>query len=315
MELRKLRKNSQHDDLLLGIAAIYKVSLKGVPELIGTGFWITEQGHLVTAWHVIADNIGENGIDRGPIYALQTTRSRNAIIRTLRRSHQHKDFDLALSETVSEDPASEPTRPLQLTLDEPSIAEPIFTHAFLSPTQDFAGEKYEGIPTTTFTGTLAIPSLDIVFDLVITARIGRGFVTQIFEKARDSVMLPFPCFESDIPIYGANSGGPVFDAKGRICGINCSSFQGAAASFHVPLKGILDLWVNEIALVPEDPIPRRRSVAELGLAKRMHFEPPLTKVFFPLWLRVLLWPYHLFLNLRSHIVWKLHRSQEQQQKP
>lgn len=42
-------------------------------------------------------------------------------------------------------------------------------------------------------------------------------------KDRDSVMLPFSCLQSDIPIYGANSGGPVFDDEGRACAVNCTS--------------------------------------------------------------------------------------------
>ena len=68
--------------------------------MIGSGFWLTEKGHLVTAWHVIADNIGKNGIDEGPIYAMQTYGDRRAVPRVLRKTSQHRTYDLALSETI-----------------------------------------------------------------------------------------------------------------------------------------------------------------------------------------------------------------------
>jgi hypothetical protein len=35
--------------VIWGIAPIYKVYLGGEAQLIGTGFWITEAGHLITA--------------------------------------------------------------------------------------------------------------------------------------------------------------------------------------------------------------------------------------------------------------------------
>ena len=112
-------------------------------------------------------------------------------------------------------------------------------------------------------------------------------------------MMPFPCFRSDIPIYGANSGGPVFDTSGRVCGVNCTSYQGQDIAFHMPLKGILDLWAREIEFFPEDPAPRNRSVLEMGLAKRIHFDPPLANVVFPIWARIAHIPYHFYLNFMA----------------
>jgi hypothetical protein len=61
MRLYRQKRQRGIADGITGIAPIYKVSLEGNVDLIGTGFWITEKGHLVTAWHVIADNIGKDG--------------------------------------------------------------------------------------------------------------------------------------------------------------------------------------------------------------------------------------------------------------
>jgi hypothetical protein len=146
-----------------------------------------------------------------------------------------------------------PTRPLPMTIDEPKIGDPLFTHAFLSRDQKFSDEKYQGISTSSFDGLMAIPDLSLTYELSFQSRVGFGHLTEIFKEARDRVLLPFPCFQSDLPLYGANSGGPVFDKKGRICGINCTSFVGESISFHIPLKAILELGARDIEFIPEDP--------------------------------------------------------------
>jgi hypothetical protein len=308
MRLRKLTRRETINQGLAGIAAIYKVSLEGEAKLIGTGFWITETGHLITAWHVIEDNIGDDGVDRGPIYAMQALGSGAAIPRVLRKSDKHKIFDLALSETqVLGGPHAYPTRPLPMTIDEPKIGDPLFTHAFLSHDQKFSDEKYQGISMSSFDGLMAIPGLSLTYELSFQSRVGFGHLTKIFKEARDRVLLPFPCFQSDLPLYGANSGGPVFDKKGRICGINCTSFVGESISFHIPLKAILELGARDIEFIPEDPVPRWRTVTELGLAKRVPFQPSLERVFFTHGQRLIFFFYHSILDLRSWVRWWLSR--------
>jgi hypothetical protein len=304
MRLKKLSRRKTLKQGLAGIAPIYKVSLEGEAKLIGTGFWITETGHLITAWHVIEDNIGEDGVDRGPIYAMQALGGGAAIPRVLRKSHKHEIFDMALSETlVLGGQNAHPTRPLPMTLDEPKIGDPLVTHAFLARDQKFNDEKYQEILTTGFDGLMAIPDLGLTYELSFQARVGFGHLTAIFKEARDRVLLPFPCFQSDIPLYGANSGGPVFDKKGRICAVNCTSFAGDAISFHIPLKGILGLGARDIEFVPEDPVPRWRTVAELGLARRVPFYPSLERVFFTLGQRLILRCCHVIMDSMSWIRW------------
>ena len=306
MRLRKPARRQTLQEGLTGIAAIYKVSFDGEATLIGTGFWITETGHLITAWHVIEDNIGQDGVDRGPIYAMQALGNGKAIPRVLRKSHKHKIFDLALSETqVFGGPHAYPTQPLPMTLDEPEIGDPLFTYAFLSHDQQFCDEKYQGVSTSGFHGLLAIPDLSLTYELSFQARVGFGHLIEIFKEARDRVLLPFPCFQSDIPLYGANSGGPVFNTKGRICAVNCTSFAGQDVSFHIPLKGILELGARDIEFIPEDPAPRWRTVAELGLAKRVPFHPSLERVFFTRGERLIFRCYHIILDLRSWVRWWL----------
>lgn len=307
MRLRQPRGEGLNDPLV-GTAPIFKISLKGSAQLIGTGFWVTTHGHLITAWHVIQDNIGKDGVDEGPICAVQTLHDRTFVVRMLRKSDKHDTFDLALSETVVPFDEAPLTIRHMLTLDEPKIGSRVHTHSFLAPNQNFLGERNPGVTTFSFQGEGFIPEGDLRFDVSYMARVGFGKVTDRFPDGRDVVMLPFPCFQSDMPIYGANSGGPVFDEKGRVCGINCTSYEGSDISFHVPLKGVLHLWARDVEFIPEDPVPRRRSVLELGLAKRVLFDPPLIKVIFPLPLRILLWPYHRYLGWWAGLRWKLHEA-------
>jgi hypothetical protein len=126
-------------DLLTGIAPVFRIDLEsGKASLIGTGFWVTDTGHLVTAWHVVEENIGHDGVDRGPIFAVQTFPDRSIAIRTFSKSDKHPKFDLALSETVTDPPAAErPTLPIAMSLNELSIGEPVFSFAVLADDQAF----------------------------------------------------------------------------------------------------------------------------------------------------------------------------------
>lgn len=309
MILNKLRSNPHSGDELIGIAPIYKVSLTGEATLIGTGFWVTERGHLITAWHVINDNIGIDGVDTGPIYAMCMSPDRTHTPRVLRKSYKDKTFDLALCETEgSDDAEGRLTWPLQMTLDERRIGDAVSTHAFVSQEQVFFDGTYGGKTTSKFNATIGIPDYGIEFDICFMTRQEFGHVGTIFEKARDTSMLPFPCFQSDMPIYGANSGGPVFDGKGRICGVNCTSYEGTDISFQIPIKGVLDLWMRDISLIPEDPMPRGRTLLELGLAKRVLFDPPLANVFFSFGQRLILRPWQAFHIARCWFYWKLQKA-------
>lgn len=56
-----------------------------------------------------------------------------------------------------------------------------------------------------------------------TASRSVGNVKEIYMLRRDSVMLPFPCFEVDSQYEPGMSGGLVINSNGELCGIVCSS--------------------------------------------------------------------------------------------
>jgi len=54
-----------------------------------------------------------------------------------------------------------------------------------------------------------------------------GEVKAIHHERRDSVCLPFPCFQVNARFDGGMSGGPVFNEQGHLCGIICRTLPPA----------------------------------------------------------------------------------------
>lgn len=264
-------------DLITGIAPIFRLdAAKGEVHLIGTGFWVTNSGHLVTAWHVVDENIGSDGVDRGPIFALQTFADRSFAVRHFRKSDKHPVFDLALSETIAAPPFDDrPTSPIAMSLDDLKVGEPVFSFAVLADDQSFENEMLPGLTSLRFAGHLFTDMDSGVASVKFAVRLSLGCVSAIFEKMRDRVMLPFPCIQTDVPIYGGNSGGPLFDVRGRICAVHCTSFGGNDIAFHVPIQGVLQLRTRAESLGIEDSVRKQRSILELAAAQIVRFDPPM----------------------------------------
>jgi len=264
-------------DLLTGIAPVFRIDA-GTNEvhLIGTGFWVTEVGHLVTAWHVVEENIGDDGVDRGPIFAIQTFPDRSIVVRAFRKSDKHPEFDLALSETVTAPPlADRPTVPIAMSLDELSVGDQVFSFAVLGDDQIFENEKMPGHTVCRFGGVITGDFLPGPASVKFAVRLSFGYVSMIFEQMRDRVMLPFPCIQTDVPIYGGNSGGPLFDVRGRICAAHCTSFGGNDIAFHVPIQGVLHLQTRAQSLGIQDSARTQRSILELAIMQKVSFDPPM----------------------------------------
>lgn len=262
-------------DLLPSIAPIFRIDLnKKIACLIGTGFWISQQGHLVTARHVIQDNIDGKGNDKGPIFAVQTRNDRSIIFRGLSSSDLHPMFDLALTETYIPGGVNEQTQPLPISLNFLDVKDAVCSFAVFSYDQTY--ENYvEGFTYIKFNGSLSTEYVNNVLPIQFAIGFSIGEVEAIFEEKRDSVMLPFPCIETSIRIYGGNSGGPLINSSGRVCGIHCSSYDGHKISYHVPSHGLLSLRVTTKSLGMEDKSRKFRSLMELALNQKLDCSPPL----------------------------------------
>lgn len=276
-------------DLLVSIAPIFRIDLQtGKAHLVGTGFWVSESGHLITARHVIQENIGPDGVDRGPIFAIQTFTDRSCVARSFSTSDIHPVFDLALSETVIGSPYSDrPTVPRTMSLDELGVDDQVFSFAVLAHDQNFENEKIGGQTSHIYHGTIATEWLAEQAEIRFAVRLSMGAVTNIFEKMRDRVMLPFPCIQTDVPIYGGNSGGPLFDVRGRIAAVHCTSFGANDIAFHVPIQGILNLTARTQSLGISGP-SKLISVLEMALSQKIMFEPPMLNAH-KLWWSLIRW--------------------------
>ena len=272
MLFRPYRGTRKDIDLITGITPIFRIDSRQQPHLIGTGFWVTEIGHLVTAWHVVQDNIDENGRDLGPIFAIQTFSDKSTAVRIFSKSDRHLLLDLALSETFPVPPyENRPTTPIHMSLDELITDEPVFSFAVLSIDQHYDDEN-PGFTSHRFHGDLVQDGITI--PLMFAVRVSFGSVTKIFEEMRDRIMLPFPCIQTNVPIYGGNSGGPLLDIRGRIRAVNCTSFGGHEISFHVPILGVLELQVSRRLFNTGNTDQKSISVLELAAMQRIPFDAP-----------------------------------------
>ena len=260
------------------IAPVVKVALDGTPTLIGTAFFITRTGVIVTAKHVILDNLDEHSRDTGGIGVLCTYGPHLGAYRSLRQSYWHSSADIAISETsrFADDKGDEILNDvLALSVAPQARDELISTQFFhddgLNPDQKIANEPGNPLMRWRFeidaqfqsAGPSTPPTDGKVHRFRPAARITRGQLTNYFPAGRDSVMLPFPAFESNMPIYAGASGGPVFNTRGQVIAVNCTRFEGSDISYHTDIVCLLDLPVDN-TVTASDPIPRQRTVRQLA---------------------------------------------------
>jgi hypothetical protein len=101
------------------------------------------------------------------------------------------------------------------------------------------------------------------------AHLTRGKVIEVHDQQRDNFLLNFPCFQVDARFDGGMSGGPVFNARGHVCGIICS----CAPTNDGYLSYATTLWPL-MCLAIEIPRPGKPSgsypVADLADANLVH---------------------------------------------
>jgi S1-C subfamily serine protease len=217
----------------------------GTLELVGTGFYVTPLGHFLTARHVLAD-IYEK---QRPGFMFHMADDGNtALIRSITKFSSHPTADVALG--VLEHPSgyvlnSVPT----LTTECPQIGEPIVAVAYDKGTHQ-SNNKI----------------------LTIWPKYMSGDFEYAHPDGRDTVMLPFPCYRSSINIPGGASGGPVFDVQGRVFGINCTGYEGAAVSYLARVGEILALVAYGMTL-EFNGAPTDRTLLQLAQSGHVVFSP------------------------------------------
>lgn len=183
--------------------------------LVGTGFFITSTSLLMTAKHVLQDVISDQKAV-GPIGMLHFLPNNEYKIRSITQGFWFEHSDVAVAQldqlVHKETKAVLHNKLLKLSTSKPLINDIVFTFAY--PGSEFSME-------------------DSSQKLVLCPSFYEGKLIKYFPRGRDRTMLPNPCWQTDIYIYGGASGGPVFNSKGAVIGINSTSLNIAPNCSHI----------------------------------------------------------------------------------
>lgn len=212
--------------------------------LVGTGFFIAENGIFITAKHVVTSVLDSHGVPRQPLVILQFGAGNTCYQRPVHRCTLHPVVDVAVGvacpmhHNTTGEPL--PNKLLRLSATPPPIGGLVATHAYPK--------------TTILHGTPQQVHLEPAFF--------EGHLVEYLPAGRDRVLLPGPCFQTSMVIHGGASGGPVVAQDGRAFGVNSTGLQEDFVSFVSPLSEILDLGIPGV-VVPGSSAARVVTVREL----------------------------------------------------
>lgn len=207
--------------------------------IIGTGFYITRYGLFLTAKHVLEELAAEDGASLLKAFVCHLAGDDAIHLRQIRRAHLLKWADIGIGQADNYlETASSPLMNLRPTLsaEMPPEGSPLVTYAYpenevldfndSSQTPSIKGDYFQG-----------------------------GFLRYVAQP--EHPFLRFPYFETSVEVRSGASGGPIFDDRGRIIGVNCRGwdFQGAehegnSLSYIVPVKNMLEIEVDPFLVPP-----------------------------------------------------------------
>lgn len=80
------------------------------------------------------------------------------------------------------------------------------------------------------------------FNVAIFPTTSTGRVLEVHQAQRDRGLLSFPCFRTNARFDPGMSGGPVFDERGRLCGLVCASLSSSEVSGADHVSYVSTLW-------------------------------------------------------------------------
>ncbi len=213
--------------------------------LVGTAFFIADNGIFATAKHVVTSVFDPDGVPLDPLIVLQFAPGGTVYQRAVHRVTHHRVSDVAVGvlwpvhhKTTGK---TLPNKLFKLVSTPPPIGASVATYAH-PKTRIVHGTPQEvHVESSFFVGTLV----------------------ESFPEGRDHTMLPGPCFQTSMVIHGGASGGPVVGPDGRAFGINSTGFEDDFVSFVSPISEILDLAIPGIVL-PGESHARDVTVRELS---------------------------------------------------
>jgi hypothetical protein len=249
-----------------GIVPIVKELSRGYLSVVGTGFYVTRYGLLVTAKHVVEELVNEDGASLGVSFVFHLAGEKGVHLRKLCKAHILKASDVAVvqADNYLHEYPNDPLMNLRghLSTSFPAEGAPLVTFAYpenkvlnfedKDAQREVRGDFFEG-----------------------------GFLRYVHPP--ENPLLKFPYFETTIPLRPGASGGPVF-YKGRIIGINCAGWdfrgaehEGHSLSYIVPIEHLMKLEVDPFMVPPQSweaqqipPDYRGKSVTVSQLAQFGH---------------------------------------------
>jgi len=209
-------------------------------QLIGTGFFITSSGVFATAKHVLIA-----AHERGhSIFTWQLIPQNQWLIRPVLQFSYHDTADVAIgipSQAIHKETGERliDTR-VRLTTRVHAVGDLVATYAY---------------PDTIIQATEEGQVLSF------NPQFYEGRIIEYLPNGRDSVMLPGPCYRTDMVIHHGASGGPVAGPSGRVFGINSTGFDGTDDFYISRIDELLSLEI----VVEQD---RGESITIQQLAER-----------------------------------------------
>jgi len=227
--------NGNSIDPSKAICPIFRQEDDGSLKLIGTGFYICNNGIFVTAAHVLKDVVSDTGEQERAIVVFDFFHKGQYMIRNLLRGivKNQSDVGVGMCRQMEHNTTKKKllNKILRISKDGPKVGDKVFTYAY---------------PNTVHRKT---DKEEIHLNPLFYA----GEITDSFPNGRDSVFLPSTCYQTSITIHGGASGGPVFNSKGHVIGINSTGFEGCSdVSFISSIDDIFEISLPDIRLSNND---------------------------------------------------------------
>ena len=212
---------------------------------IGTAFFISITGLLITAKHVLQDVFDEQGKASGPIGICQFLPENEFILRSFIRGFYYENSDVAIAQL--DQPRHKETNEvlknkiLCLSFAKCNVGDDIYTYAYPTSKILSSGKKHE---------------------MIFTPYYFAGQLVKNYEKERGSALLKNPCWQTNMYIHSGASGGPVFNKDGMVIGINSVSDSDLSFSFISTLYHVMNLKIKKLAI--KDHKKRDFTLKELG---------------------------------------------------